>query len=115
MSSLVLSTRSGPAPEQARPGDVRAIVRRSLAVHRLPTVPARVRPAGPTAPERPAGADGLPTIATLHHQARLLLGLTVVSAVVELLALGWLATGPVAVVAGAALVTYLQPPVRVTS
>lgn len=115
LSSLELSTRSLPASRQAHPGDVRTAVRRSLLVHRLPTVPARVRTAGRAATETSTGAVRLPSIATLHRRARLLLGLTMVSAVLELLTLGWLAAGPVTVIAGAALVTFLQGPVRVTA
>ncbi|NUT52962.1 MAG: hypothetical protein HOV94_37595 [Saccharothrix sp.] len=109
-----MSTWSRPGLERARLGDEHQAVRRSLLVHRLPTVPAPVRAAGRRAPEPPTDTR-LPSIATLHHQAKLLLGLAAVSAVVVLGSLGWLGVGSVVAFTGAATLTYLQPTVRVTA
>lgn len=113
--SLELSTRSRPAFEQARLGDiVRTGVRRSVPVHHL-SVPPRRDAAGAAAAEPLAGVRRLPTIATLEHRARVLLGLAMLGAAVVLLALGAGAFVPLSVCTAAALVTYLQPPLRVTA
>ncbi|XVS66020.1 hypothetical protein ACQPYE_08190 [Actinosynnema sp. CA-299493] len=113
--SLELSTRSRLAFEQARPGDVvRMGIRRSPVVHHLPAAP-RPNAAGPAASEPVNGIGRLPTIAALHHRARVLLGLAMLGAVVVLLALGALAVVPLIVCTAAALVTFLQPPLRVTA